>query len=114
MLAELGFERFGDGPNLLGKRRLLENRLPVRFDEDEKDVRVVQLGEVRWHPSEPLFSVGSLATDSAVRGLVSRLGEGFPKGRWEFDKFILGAGGEGVRAASTLGHDLDEFCSIDR
>ena len=28
---------------------------------------------------------------------VSRLGKGFPKGRWEFDKFNPGQGGEGVR-----------------
>jgi hypothetical protein len=28
---------------------------------------------------------------------VSRLGNGFPKGRWEFDKFNPGQGGEGVR-----------------
>jgi hypothetical protein len=28
---------------------------------------------------------------------VSHLGEGFPKGKWVFDKFIPGAGGEGVR-----------------
>jgi predicted amidohydrolase len=32
---------------------------------------------------------------------VSRLGKGFPKGRWEFDKFNPGQGGEGVRWSDT-------------
>ena len=36
--------------------------------------------------------------------LVSHLGPGFPKGKWVFDKFLPGKGGEGVRWNDKL-HD---------
>jgi hypothetical protein len=34
---------------------------------------------------------------------VSRLGKGFPKGKWIFDKFLPGQGGEGVRWSDQKG-----------
>ena len=40
--------------------------------------------------------------------LISRLGKGFPKGRWTFDKFLPGKGGRGIRWDDSAG-DRREF-----
>jgi hypothetical protein len=39
---------------------------------------------------------------------ISHLGKGFPKGRWTFDKFFPGQGGEGVRWSPQKG-DRENF-----